>query len=376
MKVVPCRLCGYHAPGASCPHCRLKPREAALSVPVRGALRGVSIGLAALPRGAVYLAGTRGVKRWLLPPFVLTLFTFAFLFVWAWRALASLLERLNASGGIELGEGWWRSALEWIVNTGLLAWLAPLTSFAVLLVVGILVSLWTFSLVYEAFSGPFLDEVQGRIEKRWFGEDPRDTISRPADIASSRCWAISSIAALIAMACVLAWWLVDARWSWWLLAAIPLPFLVAARIDRPYGRWLAWVAKTEGATLWVSIKASLLAAVLLICFLPLKFVPFVGPLLFACVAGFATAISLLDIPFSRRGWPLSMRLAFMLRNLPAVVAFGLVSGLLFLVPIAGAVLMVPASSVGGLWLVCRLDKQRLRGNARSQTQVQAAGTRG
>ena len=49
-----------------------------------------------------------------------------------------------------------------------------------------------------------------------------------------------------------------------------------------------------------------------------------------------------------------------MRNLPALVSFGTVSGFLLAVPLIGPVLMVPAASIGGLWLVCRLDKSHLR----------------
>ena len=54
------------------------------------------------------------------------------------------------------------------------------------------------------------------------------------------------------------------------------------------------------------------------------------------------------------------RFSFMVHNLPAVTAFGVVASVLFLIPVLGPVLMVPAASAGGLWMVCRLDKNFLR----------------
>jgi uncharacterized protein involved in cysteine biosynthesis len=99
---------------------------------------------------------------------------------------------------------------------------------------------------------------------------------------------------------------------------------------------------------------------LLVICLPLKFIPFVGPILFGAAAGFATAISLMDIPFSRRRWSMSQRLSFFTGNLLPLVAFGSVAGLVFLIPLFGPILMVPAASIGGLWLVVRLDKSKLR----------------
>jgi uncharacterized protein involved in cysteine biosynthesis len=78
------------------------------------------------------------------------------------------------------------------------------------------------------------------------------------------------------------------------------------------------------------------------------------------VAGFTTSVSLLDIPFERRQWSLSQRFSFLLRHAPAVILFGATSSLLFVLPLLGPILMVPAASVGGLWLVTRLDKDFLR----------------
>jgi uncharacterized protein involved in cysteine biosynthesis len=123
---------------------------------------------------------------------------------------------------------------------------------------------------------------------------------------------------------------------------------------------LAWIIRVEGKTLFVSIKAAGLAGLLLVVFIWVKFIPGVGPALFVILAGFTTALSLLDIPFSRRGWPLAMRLAFLRRNFLPAVAYGIVSGLFFLLPIVGPILMVPSASIGGLWLLCRLDKNNLR----------------
>ena len=121
-----------------------------------------------------------------------------------------------------------------------------------------------------------------------------------------------------------------------------------------------WVARIEGGTLWVSIKASMVAGLIMLLFFPLKFVPLIGYVLFAAIAGFTTAVSLLDIPLERRQWALPARLSFLFRNFPAVISYGVVASLLFVVPVLGPVLMVPAASVGGLWMVCRLDKDRLR----------------
>ena len=119
--------------------------------------------------------------------------------------------------------------------------------------------------------------------------------------------------------------------------------------SREYGRWLAWIVRLEGGTLWVSLKALAVAGLVLLLFLPLQFlVPGVGQLLFVGAAGFTTALSLLDIPFSRRQWSLRQRLRFLTGQLPAVVTFGGVASLVFVIPLIGPLLMVPAASVGRL----------------------------
>jgi hypothetical protein len=43
-----------------------------------------------------------------------------------------------------------------------------------------------------------------------------------------------------------------------------------------------------------------------------------------------------------------------------MLTFGVVASLVFLVPVMGPVVMVPAASIGGLWLLVRLDKDGLR----------------
>ena len=82
--------------------------------------------------------------------------------------------------------------------------------------------------------------------------------------------------------------------------------------------------------------------------------------LFGFLAGFPTAITLLDIPFSRRQWSTSQRIAFVRKNFLPVTAFGSICGLLFVIPVLGPLVMVPSASVGGLWLICRFDKSALR----------------
>ena len=99
---------------------------------------------------------------------------------------------------------------------------------------------------------------------------------------------------------------------------------------------------------------------MLVLLTPLHLIPVLGSFLFGFLAGFPTALTLLDIPFSRRQWSAAQRISFIRKNLLPVTAFGAVSGLLFVIPFLGPLIMVPSASVGGLWLICRLDKSPLR----------------
>ena len=379
MSTLPCPLCGYdaapgldahgpaeaeaEAPAGVCPHCGLEPLEASLRGPRPRTFAGFAVGLAALPRGLYYLATTRGVKRWLIPPLILTLGAFGAIFWWFWSLVSPLVEYVKEQSQADLPwpEGWYRQAAEWLIRSAFVSWLAQLGGLVVFGVVSFLAAMWAFSIVYEAIAGPFLDEIHGRIEQRWFGTNPRDTLHRPTALPPERCAALSAWASLPSVGALVGWWLASGWLAWLiLLVGVPLPFLVLSMAHREYGRWLGWVVRLEGGTLWVSVKAALLAGAVLVLFFWVKFIPVVGYLMFGAVAGFTTALSLLDIPFSRRQWDLSERFSFMVHNLPAVIAFGVVAGLLFLIPAVGPVVMVPAASAGGLWMICRLDKDFLR----------------
>lgn len=362
----PCPICGYDrlatAAGESgCPSCGLAPREASLASPVP-TWRGVRAGLAAVPRGLHFLMTTRGVKRWIVPPALLTFAAFLLSTWWLWRLVEGLIDRLHAGAStVSLDAPWIVRAFEWLLAKTVLIVLAKLTGFALAFAVGAIAMLWTFSLVYEVISGPFLDEIQGKIEKRWFGIDPRNEREAPRDISPEQCLRISLIAGSAAALLVVASLLLEGPLAWTLGLGGPLlAFAVAGIARRDYGRWLRWRIGLELRTLAVSLEASALSGVMLLFALPVLFVPLLGYPLFALAAGFTTAISLLDIPMSRRRWKLSLRIAFLFTHLPAVLAFGTVASLLYMVPIVGPLAMVPAASVGGLWLFCKLDKASLQ----------------
>lgn len=309
MRPQPCRTCGYHSASEECVSCAHAPREASLArAQARGPGRWLE-GLRALGHGLRLLARTPRTKRLLVPPFLLSLAAFLIGFAWTWSWISGRLAALEQ--GLELSTqdlpALLRPSIEWLVRTGTLLVSARLLALVLLLLAASYVFLWCFSVVYEAFCGPFLDAVHGRIEARWFGRDPRERLEQAQGSPG-------------------------------------LP----ARIRRELGTW------------WTSIKASLLALAVLLVFLWVKLLPLVGLPLFALIAGFATALTLLDIPFSRRGWTLAQRVDFLQAHLPEVLSLGVGSGLTFLVPILGPLIGVPAASIGGLWLLVRLDKSGLR----------------
>lgn len=362
MSVLPCALCGYDSAGALCPHCAGTAREASVAAPLRGTWQGIAVGLAALPHGLHELAATRGTKRWLVPPFLITCAAFALLFAWLW----SLYERWTdwmvgqSERALPVDSDWLREALEWLLRLRALAWFSNLASAVAFLALAAVAAFWTFSIVYEAVSGPFLDEIHARVEERWFGADPRNRLYRPGTLSARAAAAHASVAGAAGLLLAGLWIALDAPRAWLAVPLLLLPFAVLGLLRREFGRWLVWIVRLEGGTLWVSLKAAALAGAILVLLLPLKFVPGVGFLLFGLAAGFTTAVSLLDIPCERRRWSLRQRLAFLGRHLPAIVSFGSVASLLFVVPLIGPVLMVPAASVGGLWMLVRLDKEFLR----------------
>lgn len=361
-RVVPCPLCGYHAPDLPCRACGLAPRESTLGTPRGGLGSELRDGLRALPQGARALLGTPRTKRLLVPPMILTALLFGAILVWLVRRLSSFFEAVANQdlGALGLDPGFWSDVVNWLASLQVVVAIAHAGSVLVLLVAFTLAGLWTFSIAYELVCGPFLDTIQARIEERWFGADPRALLERPPVPDASAAARASGIAAAASIAAVVAALWIEASWSWALLAIVPLAYAIAARVVPGTWPFTAWFAASQLRALWTSVKASALAALLLVLFVWLKFVPVLGVALFAMVAGFATALTLLDIPFSRRGWSLSQRLSFLRQHLVGVLALGIVTSLVFVVPFLGPLLGVPCASIGGQWLLCRLDKSKLR----------------
>ncbi len=360
--VLPCPLCGYHAPDLGCGSCGLGSREPTLTAPRGGFGREFRDGLRALPQGARALIRTPRTKRLLVPPMVLTGLLFGAILVWLWRRLSSFFDAVAEQDVAALGldPGWWSDVVSWLASLQVVIAIAHAGSVLVLLVAFSIAGLWTFSIAYELICGPFLDTIQARVEARWFGADPRVRLEQPPGLDPARAARASAIASGVALVAIVATFWIDANWSWGFLAVVPIAYAIAARSVPGAGSWSVWFAHSQLRALWTSIKASTLAAIILVAFVWLKFVPLVGLPLFAMVAGFATALTLLDIPFSRRGWSLSQRLAFLFQHIGGVLALGVVTSLVFVVPFVGPLIGVPCASIGGQWLLCRFDKNKMR----------------
>lgn len=272
--------------------------------------------------------------------------------VWLHAAwIAPGLEQLFASAsGAGEDAGWWARSLAWLTDS----WAGELLQ-GLSWALALIITAWlAFTLLFEVVAGPFLDEVQARLESRWFGADPRASSARPAVLegpqAARRTLAGAAASSLAAL--VLAW----LAPSPWLALLAPLPVFGALALRDPsYRAWLTWALGHELGLLWTSAKVALLSLLVLVLLAWLPFVPVIGAPLWVLISGFLLALGLCDVAFSRRGWSARARVRFVLDQAPAFGAFGLVGGLLVGVPVLGPALAVPCLSVGSLWLITRLD---------------------
>lgn len=309
--------------------------------------------------GLRLLLTQRGLKRWMVPPLALTVLAFAALLVWIGATLSGWLEA-SLSPAAELlpwAPSWVAAPVQWTVERGWALLAAKATAFLALVALGSVLWWYCFSVVFEVIAGPFLDEIHGRLEERWFGADPR-AATRPTELSATQRTRRSALALAAALAATIAVALLaPGAWAWLALAAPPAVAAAAARLDPAWGAWGLWWLRVEARAAWASVTSTLFTLVLLVLALPLALVPAVGWLLFGGLAGFATAIGLMDVAFSRRGYGLAARLRLLRRHAGPVVLFGAVCGLGYSVPFLGPLLVVPGASVGGLWLLLRLDKQ-------------------
>jgi uncharacterized protein involved in cysteine biosynthesis len=344
----PCSVCAYLHAEPSCPHCGGASREPGAEGPrVRGP-RGALTGALAPLMGARLLARGPRLKRVLVPPMVLV----TALAVWLHAAwIAPGLEQLFASAsGAGEDAGWWARSLAWLTDS----WAGELLQ-GLSWALALIITAWlAFTLLFEVVAGPFLDEVQARLESRWFGADPRASSARPAVLEGPQAarLTLAGAAASSLAALVLAW----LAPSPWLALLAPLPVFGALALRDPsYRAWLTWALGHELGLLWTSAKVALLSLLVLVLLAWLPFVPVIGAPLWVLISGFLLALGLCDVAFSRRGWSARARVRFVLDQAPAFGAFGLVGGLLVGVPVLGPALAVPCLSVGSLWLITRLD---------------------
>jgi uncharacterized protein involved in cysteine biosynthesis len=361
-RVIPCPVCGYDAPEAACRHCRGAPNEATLRGPPPRGWKAALAGIEALPMGAWILLKTPRVKLMLVPPVLLTFIAFGVLLGGALEGAHALVAHMKRAGPEQLAAdaSWFAKSLHAAAGSGVVMGIVEGSALLLTLVVLVFVAVWTFSVVYEAIGGPFFDTIQGRIEVRWFGTDPRETLQPRAVIATSRATWISIVCALAAIAFVVAFFAWSSGLAWLLLLLVPAPFLAAGRIDASYGAWLVRTIGTEGRSLLVSVQASIVSLVIMALLVWVYFIPFIGYPTFSAIAGFAASITLIDIPCSRRRWTLGQRLRFVFNNFVPVLLLGVATSFVFVVPIVGPVVGIPCASIGGQWLLCRLDKSRMR----------------
>lgn len=374
----PCARCGYLAPGPGpCPTCEAPAAPARRPLPAKPARGPAALvaGALAFPRGVTLLFGSSGIKRLMLPPFLITCLLFLAAIGLAQRGLAGLLDEALAAGEAgridlpSVDTAWWRSTLEWLLNDAFGAELLRGSSWLVFVVLAVLIAWFTFSIVFELVAGPFLDEIHGLLEARWFGDDPRKARHRPTNLPAAICarwsWRLGLIGAgLFALA-----YISLSGWAALLaLAAFAGPFLLAAMPGglpgtsngAEYAKWLRWVLVDNSTALGAAAVVALFTLALMVVALPLHFVPVIGSWAYSGIVGFATALGMLDLALERRDLRVAQRIEFAVHHLLPVVAFGVVTGFVFSIPVLGPMLAVPSASIGGLWLVCRLDKGFLR----------------
>lgn len=361
-RVIPCPICGYDAPEAFCRHCGGAPNESTLRGKAPRGWKAALAGVRALPMGAWILLRTPRVKRCLVPPVILTFVVFFVLLGLALGGTHALVDQMRSDGSHEIGAsaGWFARWMHAAAGSAFLMGIVEGSALVLTLIVLVFVAVWTFSVVFEAIGGPFFDTIQGRIEVRWFGKDPRETLQPRAGIAAARAAWITAACALAAIALVVAFFAWSSWVAWLFLLSLPFPFLLASRLDAQYGTWLARTVGTEARSLLVSVQASIVSLVIMALLVWLYFIPFVGYPAFSAVAGFAASITLIDIPCSRRRWSLGQRMRFVFQNFVPVLLLGVATSFVFVVPILGPIVGIPCASIGGQWLLCRLDKSRMR----------------
>lgn len=296
MAIQPCPRCGYHAPELPCPHCGLSP-----GTPDWKRLRlrgGPALGLEAFVRGGGLVLSLPGGLAMLAMPAMLTALGAVQVYrTWISDLVQSLFAGLAPEAVAQRPEGWLRSTLAFLSES----WFLDLLSRASHLVAMTLTAWLAFTFLFEALAGPFLDRLHGRLEQRWFGKDPS-----------------------------------------------------------ALGLGLAGFLRRESHMLGLSVAAACWAALIALLALPLLLLPIAGSLLYLAVSGMALSLGAMDTAFARRGWSLRQRKLLFERHWMAAASFGALAGAISGFPFLGPLVVVPCASLGGLWMLVRVDKSPAR----------------
>lgn len=296
--------------------------------------------------GAQALFTLRGVKRWIVPPTIATVALLGGALFWLWSVLANATA---SEGEVDLEFPGWLSWFEWLFEiVANWPWMEAGGVIA-FVVVAALVWWFLYAIVFEVLAGPFLSRMQARAEDHWLGGHGA-SVEHPFE---TRGLALLGLALGLGGAAA---WFAPSGFG---LVALALPLFVAWVVVAPFRAWLGPFVRAEGGAAAQGLIVAGVALVGTIVFLPLHLVPIVGSYAAAGAAGFFLALGTLDLALERRGWSLDGRFGLAQRSFPALVAFGAVSAFLFAIPVVGPLVMLPSASLGGTWLVAKLDKRAL-----------------
>lgn len=345
----PCPTCGHARPGdAPCPACAGAPLDPRLASHARSPVAQALAGASAPFVGLEALASLRGVKRWILPPTVAAVAIITGALVWLWGVLTDATAR---EGEVDLDFPGWLGWAEWLFEkVANWPWMQAGGVIAFVLVAA-LVWWFCYAIVFEVLAGPFLSRMQARAEDHWLGGHG-ETVEHPFEARG-----LALLGLVLGVGGAAAWFAP----SGFGLVALALPLFVLWLAVAPFRAWLGPFVRAEGGAAMQGLIVAGVALVGTVLFLPLHLVPLVGSYLAAGAAGFFLALGTLDLALERRGWSLDGRFAFARRSFPALVAFGAVSAFLFALPVVGPLVMLPSASLGGTWLVAKLDKSAVIG---------------
>lgn len=338
-----CPVCGHPLEAVPCARCGGAPRERGLERRARGFAAQVGAGIGAPLAGLSALFGVPRLLRWVVPPTLLSAGLLVGALVWLWGAFSrATADETEVDLVFWSWLRWLEGPVEWLLD---LPWLAAGSTLAFVLVAALA---WWFgyAIVFGLVAGPFLARMHERAEEHWYGRTVQGA-GHPFEarglVLLGGALALGALGATLAEGALAA-------------ALLVAPLALLALVAPTFRAWFTGFAASEGRSAAQGLVVALVTGLGALLFLPFHLVPVVGQVVASAGAGFFVALGMLDLALERRGLPLGTRFALARRATPALVAFGLVSGVLFSVPIVGPVVMLPAASLGGAWLVTKLDK--------------------